>query len=305
MPNILATLRDFFVTDSNYSQLVLAWGAEGVPEAVDPQPILLRAFYLSSSELETRMEAASLALSVPVPDSLLCALPAYDGPHVRIARLFKHGGTTANTPHRDMTGVQRTVSMNRYFAVGSGGFAWENDASQRRPGYFVTGDAGRRSLWHVDRIDQDAFRGPVFTLRPVELTADFPALDLSSISDALRRAEVTGQYEELQRCVVNGAFRGVVSRAKDIAEGLLSLAAGIPPNKNFSETLEKVLPLIESRQVPIQRLTYHLCQKLRYLHQRTHPDRAVQSGRPITPELALTAVQDVIEILHDLGYTKS
>ena len=98
--------------------------------------------------------------------------------------------------------------MNRYFAVGSGGFAWENDASQRRPGYFVTGDAGRLSLWHVDRIDQDAFRGPVFTLRPVELTADFPALDLSGISDALRRAELTEQYEELQRCVVNGAFRG-------------------------------------------------------------------------------------------------
>lgn len=51
-------------------------------------------------------------------------------------------------------------------------------------------------------------------------------------------------------------------------------------------------------------LSYYLAEKLRIMHQRTHPGRVTKEGRGIEPEFAFTVVQDLIEILRELGYTR-
>jgi hypothetical protein len=53
--------------------------------------------------------------------------------------------------------------------------------------------------------------------------------------------------------------------------------------------------------LPLSELDFHLMQKLRLLHQRTHPGRVATEGRSIRPELALSVAEDAIEIVTSIG----
>lgn len=143
---------------------------------------------------------------------------------------------------------------------------------------------------------------------PVEPPCGLPRLDLSRIGDPLLQGELHAQYDELQGSVTRHAYRDVVTKARNITEGLLRWVLASPgeaPGRDLFEHLKKVRELAERRASPISDLSYHLAPKIRLLHARTHPAEVVAKGRPVTPELALSTLEDLKEILDELGLVQT
>jgi len=112
-----------------------------------------------------------------------------------------------------------------------------------------------------------------------------------------------GRVESDACGVPDEIYRAAITSAKNIVEAIIS------PNDNFSSTLAKMgRSLLEAKEKkikpPCSELAYHLSEKLRLLHQYTHVGGATRKGRSVSPELALTVVQDLIEILRELGYVQ-
>jgi hypothetical protein len=127
---------------------------------------------------------------------------------------------------------------------------------------------------------------------------------LSKVSSTDRKTEIISHYEELQRCVLTHAYRGTIGRAKDIAEALITGMSKRSAKDPFNVKLEDIFAQKKDGKIQISWLAYTICQKLRLVHQHTHPENALEKGRPVTPELALGVAQDLIELLRDLGYVK-
>ena len=183
-----------------------------------------------------------------------------------------------------------------------GGQAWDQDAEKGAVGFFVSGANDRTNVWRVFRVEMDAFGSSVVTLSPLILSGGFPELALSDMKEPLR-SEILGHYEELQRHVLSYSYRAAITTAKNIVEALIS------PNDNFSVTLAKMgRSILEAKEKKTKslypELAYHLAEKLRLLHQYTHAGGTVRKGRSVSPELALTVVHDLIEILRELGYSR-
>lgn len=94
-------------------------------------------------------------------------------------------------------------------------------------------------MWKVSRLDRDVFGAPLFTLSPLIAAGGFPALDLSTVEDPLARQEIEGHYRELQKSFQTSAYRALVTNAKNVAEALIPLKAGLPLSKTFDDTLKK------------------------------------------------------------------
>lgn len=296
--NAIATVCELFV---DYSlRRVFAFTLDGYTGLVNPQPLLLRTVYSKAGELEQAISAYRAAMQASHPDLLLCFLNPSDDHRFRTAKVFKQNG---NSPHkyRDASGKEQSTYSTYYTATG-GGQAWHEDFRKGQEGMFITGEYGPTNVWRVFRIDCDVFQSSIVTLTPLVIAGGFPPLDLSSVTDARRRTEIIGLYDELQSSVLNQTYRSVITKAKDIAEALLPLKASISPGRTFAETLQRVRTLIESKESAVSLLTYHMCEKLRLLHQRTHPDRAYE--QPVAPEVALAAAQDLVEVLRAWGYAR-
>jgi len=179
-------------------------------------------------------------------------------------------------------------------------YTWDNDLTK---GLFITGDGDPASMWKVSRLERDVFGAPLLTLSPLITAGGFPDLDLSTVVDPLTRNEIEGHYRELQKSFQTSAYRALVTNAKNVAEALIPLKAGLAPGRTFHETLKKI-DRNQGKSGGIPELSYYLAQKLRILHQRTHLDRVRTQGRGIESEFAFTLVQDLIEILRELGYIK-
>jgi len=144
-------------------------------------------------------------------------------------------------------------------------------------------------------------QSPIFAPCSCHRSPSFPA---HRLSNAARKEEIASHYDELQRCVITHAFRGAIARAKDIAEVLITEKSSKPPNDPFHTKLEDIFAQLKAGKPPLSWLTFTLCQKLRLIYKRTHPENTLEEGRPVSPELALSVVQDLIEILKDLGHVK-
>jgi hypothetical protein len=296
--NSIATVRELFV---DYSlRRVFAFTLDGFTGLLNPQPLVLRTVYSKAGELEQAVSAYRAAMQASHPDLLLCFLNPSDDHRFRTAKVFKQSGNTLHR-YRDASGEVREPYSTHYMATG-GGQPWHEDFRKGREGMFLTGEYGPTNVWRVFRIDCDVFQSSIVTLTPLVITGGFPPLDLSSVADARRRTEIIGLYDELQSSVLNQTYRSVITKAKDIAEALLPLKASVSPGRTFSDTLQRVRKLIDSKQSDVPLLTYHICEKLRLLHQRTHPDRAYE--QPVTPEVALAAAQDLVEVLKEWGYAR-
>jgi hypothetical protein len=59
----------------------------------------------------------------------------------------------------------------------------------------------------------------------------------------------------------------------------------------------------DQKSLPYEDLHYHLMQKIRILHGDTHPDRVARRGR-VEPELALSVLPDLIEVLRASGLVR-
>ncbi len=273
---------------------------EGFP--LDPQPFLVRASYVASEEqLQQSWPSILATLKEPKPQQMLQLLPSPDGPPYRAARLFYFGGQdriTANKGRSD-------ISVDVLYPVGDTGQPWDIDAQRLKPGLFITGEGGPTNIWKIHRIERDAWSGPLFTLAPLLLASGFPVLDLSGVRNTDRRKEIASHYDELQRCVITHSYRGAIARSKDIAEALITEKSGRPQGDPFHTKLEDIFAQLKIGKPLLSWLTFTLCQKLRLIYKRTHPENALEEGRPVSPELALSVVQDLIEILSDLGHVKN
>lgn len=262
---------------------------------------LRRAVYVSSDQdLEKEMQSISSALSGAWPKILLALLNTPEGPPYRTTKVFLHIGLIQHKQIED-SGKIRVVSSAHYVAAG-GGQAWDQDAEKGAVGFFVSGANDRTNVWRVFRVEMDAFGSSVVTLSPLVLSSGFPELTLSDMKEPLR-SEILGHYEELQRHVLSYSYRAAITSAKNIVEALIS------PKDNLAGTLAKMgRKILEAKEkkttLPSPELTYHLAEKLRLLHQYTHPGGAERKGRSVSPELALTVVHDLIEILRELGYAR-
>lgn len=280
-------------------RIVQARGSDSYTRPIEVD--LRRAAYLSSGQdFEQEMQSIISALSGSWPKILLAFVNTPDGPPYRTAKVFLHQNMIQHKQIED-SGKIRLVSSAHYVAAG-GGQAWDQDAEKGAVGFFVSGANDRTNVWRVFRVEMDAFGSSVVTLSPLVLSTGFPKLTLPDTNEPLH-SEILGHYEELQRHVLSYSYRAAITSAKNIVEAIIS------PNDNFSVTLAKMgQSLLEAKEKktkpPHPELAYHLAEKLRLLHQYTHAGGAVRKGRSVSPELALTVVHDLIEILRELGYAQ-
>jgi hypothetical protein len=295
--------QEIIIAFPGQNDRLFARNHDNIPIPLRPQPVLIPAFYLTSNEeLEARLPAARLSLSALPQSTLLKLLRSPDGPPNRLARIFKH-------IKQDRLGVLQggrltpKIPVQIYREVHKDNYAWDNDSTMSGAGLFITGDGDPTSIWKVSRVERDVFGAPLITVSPLITAGGFPELDLSTVNDPLIRQEVEGHYREVQKSFQTSAYRALVTNAKNVAEALIPLKAGLAPNKTFNEMLNKISGQQE-KQDSVPELSYHLAHKLRILHQRTHLDKVTRVGRGIEPEFAITVIQDLIEILRELGYTK-
>ncbi len=299
-----------FIARRRESALVLALAPDGYPELAEPQPTLVKATYVPSTGTSGDLSYAGNILEGD-DAALMLALPSLDGPPFRTAVLFAHPQRAA-IPWRHGTRGHPKVSALKYVATSPKDTAaiWHTDIVQKTFGYFLTGQASATSLWRIVRIETDAANRYLFTLRSVELPHGLPSADISSIEDAGFRAEVEQHWGELEDHLVHHRSYALVTAAKNVAEALAVyyLSRSSPSRKRtFDATIKEIGRHIEGKSgaLPFTALDYHLMQKLRMLHARTHPERAVVEGRRLEPEFALTAAQDLVEVLRSLGLVQA
>ena len=284
-----------------YNGKVLARRTDNSGYVLDPQPILVRSSYSpSAANLESLSTHIHNALTEVPPTNLLYIMSSPDGPPYRLARLFYKAGND----HLVLDGGRYSISASVFYPIGEASQPWDKDTHRLQPGLFVTGSGGPTNIWRIHRIERDIWGGPLFTLAPLLLAPGFPMLDLSGMGNADRKKEIASQYEELQRCVITHAYRGAIARAKDIAEALITEKSAKSSSDPFHAKLEDIFVQLKAGKTSLSWLTFTLCQKLRLVYKHTHPENALERGRPVTPELALSVVEDLIEILRDLGHVK-
>jgi hypothetical protein len=80
---------------------------------------------------------------------------------------------------------------------------------------------------------------------------------------------------------------------------------GLSSRRDFDEMLGKLRDMLNAPKtetgVPFDFMDYHLMQKIRLLHGRTHSGQVARMGRATRPELALTVAEDLVEVLTSLG----
>jgi len=296
----IETVRSILIDASPNHQAVLTPNPYGYALLLRPQPMLLRSIYISSNgDLESAIQLARDRLN-NVKEPLLAMLPPYGQSREAVARIFVFdkeqnvslSGSLSNQPTTKYTSPQQ-----------GSGHVWVSDWQQGKAGYFLTGHSASTNLWKIARMDVDAFDSVIFVLIPIRLFSGLPDLQLANVSDALLRAEIEGHYAELQSAIASHSYRAIVTHARSIVEAVLSFwltSNGQKSGKDFNDHLTKLRKLRKDAKGELEwfsDVAYHLAHKIRLLHARTHVDRAVKQGRSVQPELALSCLEDLKEIL--------
>lgn len=306
----LSGATELYLLERSRVPLVLTPDSAGTPTVVHPQPILYRAVYLSADELEVGMVRARGQLGGG-NCWLLVPVECPDGPPHRSALLFVFQQEMPGMSWRDEGQIFHGDKLLLYRPTTTQApWAWLNEMRTGQSGYFLTGTVGDSSLWRLFRLETDAFHRAVFTLSPVRLTAGCPRADFSSVSDPLLATELAAQYRDLCGSLVAHGYRDVVTKARNIVEGLVSArlkAAGQPTSRDLFGDLQTVKKLLEDdkRQDACgwTQVEYHLAHKIRLVHSQTHPTQTAKVGRALRPESALSVVEDLIELLTVWGFT--
>lgn len=287
---------------SDKDQAVLTRNPYGYPLLVQPQPVLLRSIYIAPTEdLESAIQQARDRLANKKEPLLAMLLPY--GPEREVsARIFVF--------HREqkvsLSGSLHGRLVTEYVSPRQdSSHVWASDWQQGKAGYFLTGHSATASLWKVARMDTDAFDSVILVLSPMRLLADLPNLRFANIADALLRAEIEAHYTELQRAIASHSYKAIITYARSIVEAALGLwLAG--NQQESGEDLNDHLKILAKLRSEAKRelewfsdLAYHSAQKIRLLHARTHVDRTVKQGRSVQPELALSCIEDLREILRE------
>jgi hypothetical protein len=230
---------------------------------------------------------------------LFAPIPCPDGPPYRSGVLFVgpqrtlaswQDGTMFNGPQP----VTRFQSADMHTS-----WTWVSDARMGNYGYFLTGEVGNDSMWRLFRMESDVARRSVLTLAPVRLASGCPRADFASLPDSLLAKEVADQYKDVCRSVVNHSYRNAVTQSRSIVEGIIWARLGATGGRDLFADLRTIKNLLETKKESCgwTELEYHLAHKLRLVHAQTHASQVAKSGRALTPEFALSAVEDLIELL--------
>lgn len=299
---------ELFVAKRRASLLTLAPAPDGIPELIEPAPVLVRAVYIPhDSVTEDRLVAQSQELE-NFHAYLMLVLASPDGPPYRTATIFTYLGDV-DISWRAGSMSRHGLRAEKYLASTTGsGHAWGNDTREGGPAYFLTGSPNSANLWRITRVDVDVACRYVFTLTPVRLAQGLPSADFAKIKDDALRREAEQHWTELQDCLLRHRYYGLVTAAKNVAETLLAYflsQAGIPFRRDLYQMLGKLRDILEdsARQttVPFSYLDYHLVSKMRIVHAWTHPGSVVKQGRRLEPEFALTIAEDLVEVLTSAG----
>lgn len=283
------------------SVLVLTPASDGYPEVVTPTPPLFRAAYLNPPITNETVTNAYSQLSNPRVQLLMLFGPSPDGPPFRSGVVFTYYATGKIT-YRDGSTTGHGKEADEYLAsTQASSDVWTSDARYKTEGYFLTGAPDQSNLWHVERMEIDVANRCVFTLAPVELAAGLPRVTFESITDPVLRQEAENHWSDVQAPLVRHRYYPLVTAAKNLAETLLVYylrGAGVTVPRELAKMLEKLREMLEAKQAaPYGYLDYHLMHKLRLLHGWTHPGAVSQKGHALTPRLALSAIEDLIEVL--------
>jgi hypothetical protein len=131
------------------------------------------------------------------------------------------------------------------------------------------------------------------------------------VTDPVLKAELAVQYEEFCERVAASAYRDVLTKARNITEGLVSAklsAQGHRNGRDLWEDLQTVRGLLEPsatrNSCGWSDIEYHLAHKIRLLHAQTHTGNVAESGRPIRPEFALGVAEDLVELMRIWEYIR-
>ncbi len=268
----------------------------GEAEVVDPSPELIKTFYIAP-ELDLPQTVANAAYFVALENSpVFCVQNA--GREDRTGFLFEHKGK-----HQIVLEYGRTPWATMYEAK-----RWPGFGDRKEWGIFLTGP-GETSLWRITRAEGDHIGRTRLTLRPANPPTGFSHADFSNVGDTVLRQQIEGNWNNLQEHFFHRHLNETVTASKNVIEGLLAhllATIGQPHGGDLKKKLERIKGLIDSNpsSVPLGEMEYHLAEKIRILHQRTHPERAARLGRTARPEFTLGCVEDLIEMLSSLGYTR-
>jgi hypothetical protein len=289
MPTIQST-RELFLHNGQFYTLVGGQGA-----LLNAQCEFVRALFVKSADLDRTLKQAPGLLSLENV-SLFCI-------------------TKANRD--DMVGFLFGWIPRKQILLDYGATPWatcyqaEEWSELQRDGdwgFLITGP-GDNSVWRIVRAEPDHIMRAKLTVTAVFPATGFPQMNFSRVRDSQLRTRIETDWARLQELVANKHGDEAVTASKNILEGLFSdvlESAGQPPGGNLVQKLERLERLLDAdpKSVPICKLGLHLAQKIRLLHQRTHPERAVSLDRQMRPEFMLACVEDLIEILATMGYVE-
>lgn len=300
---------ELYILERDRLPAILAPDSNGIPTLVDPHPFVLRAAYITLDNLEDGLLSARGKLGLPNCE-LLALMECPDGPPHRSGLYFAFRDSLSGVSWRDEKTNHHGAAIRRYGAVTNvGPHRWLEEARQGRLGYFLTGDATDNALWRVTRLEADAFNRCVFTLTPIRMAGNLPAPDFSTLGDPLLVAELSQQYQDLCRSAIQHAYRDVVTKARNIVEGLVGVrlhGQGQPSAGKLFDDLVQVEKLLGGAirdTCGWKDLEYHLCHKIRLLHAGTHVSQVAKSG-PLRPEFALTVLEDLAYLLAAWGLVR-
>lgn len=302
MPPSLQTANHLYLVRRKAYERVLAPGVAGVPVPVATDGLVVRAAYISAGD-DVDIKIPSVVSELEQDRcNLLFLFSSPDGTPFRSARSFVYVSEERISWQENSHGYHSQEALHFHATGLHDGYVWENDMRAGMSGWFLTGRSGSTALWRVARYEIDAFGHWFFTLSPVQSVSGLPSMDLSRMKDTLLRDELLKQYEELQGSVSRHAYRDVITKARNITEGILRWTLtemGEDPGRDLYDHLKKLQKLVDSRSAPISDLSYHLGQKIRLLHARTHPGQASREGQ-VSPGIALSCLEDLKQILSDL-----
>jgi hypothetical protein len=291
--------------------MALVPDSSGIPELLDPQPLILRTAYVGPDLLDSQLPRAQAELTSP-NCHLFLPLQSPDGPAYRTGIIFNFQGDAPGMSWKDEHTERHGALMQQFTAaLTSRDFEWTQDARRGRPGYLITGQSAEATLWRIFRLETDAFGRQIVTVSPVQFTPGCPRASFSSITDGARRAEINAQYEEFCQRVAASAYRDVLTKGRNIVEGLVAARLGKQGHavgRDLAADLRTVKGLLDGPSragCGWSDLEYHLAHKIRLMHAQTHTGAVTDTGRPIRPEFALTVAEDLAELLRIWEYATS
>jgi hypothetical protein len=299
----MSETSELYLLQRNNTAAWLAPDANGIGHVLNPQPTMFRAAYSPSTD-EQSMNGARASLGSD-RSWLLAFTSCPDGPPHRWASLFIFVEVLSITiqdgpytrPGKVVWRYRRATKATSLSSFSEG------------PGFFLTGMERDGALWRLTRQELDPFNQWVLTLSPVRLSSRIPRADFSGLKAPLLSQEVTAQYEDMIRAITANNYRDVVTKTKNIMEAIVADRLGtVETSRDLHANLQTIKKLIEDNPQDgtsgWSHLEYHLMQKMRLLHGRTHAIGPVKAGHSLRPEFALSTVEDLIELLHVWGLCK-